>query len=250
MYVRLATLRAARVVTDDGPGSVAALFVDADDWAIRFLAVSFDAGRRGAGHRSDERLVSPQQLRATGANVAYPLTASRSINTLQRLRLRRRSGHLPGRTVARLTVRYGLPPYWEGPEAWGMAPDPVSAVAGERPTPRWAAGQRRPRPVYPDARIIGSRVTSATAPIGRVSDLAIDRKSWRVRYLIVRLSAGGGDTEVLVSPYWTIGPPSRRRARMDRPADTVLTAPRFRPESITRRDERMLAQHYGFLVES
>ena len=248
LYVRLAELRTARVLTRDRSGSVVALFVDADDWAIRFLAVAFDDARGSMGRV--RRLVSPQQLHAPGASASV-LTAGARTNDLKPLGVGRIVRRLSGRSVARLTARYGLPPYWIGPGPWGSASDPLSALGGERPAPRPVTGRRRhPGPAYRDSRIIGTRVTSTTAPIGRVSDLAVDRRSWRVRYLIVRLSRHNDDAEVLVSPYWTTGPPSRRRARIDRPADLVLAAPRYRPETITLREEQTLARHYGFLVES
>ena len=249
MYVRLAELYGTRVLTADGSGSVAAVFVDADDWAIRFLAVAFDGVSGRVGHRHDAHLVSPQQLHGPGANASV-LTAGAQTNDLKPVGVGRIVRRLSGRSVARLTARYRLPPYWIGPEPWGSAADPQSALGGEHAAAHHAIRhRRRPGPAYPVARIVGARVRSTTGPIGRSSDVTIDRKSWRIRYLVVRPSQGNADAEVLVSPYWTTGPPVRRLARIDRPADLVLAAPRYRPETITLREEQTLAQHYGFLVE-
>ncbi|MBN1129252.1 MAG: PRC-barrel domain-containing protein [Chitinispirillaceae bacterium] len=50
------------------------------------------------------------------------------------------------------------------------------------------------------SEVINMPIAAVDGTIGRLSDLYFDERSWRIRYLVIELSAGAAAKEVLVSP--------------------------------------------------
>lgn len=264
MYVRLARLRRFAASDPEAElGSIDTLYFDQDDWAVRLISL---LRRDRAGN--DGVLISPIQVREVSLSD-------------EQLRLRLDAGayshadpgqrhRLDSAATTRVLEHYGLPEFWNGTRVWGdfTAPDELARGGSRRaPTDRTpadaepadsgpdstegepAGGQTGPPQLFPHTMLMGRGVFAPDSRLGVISDLLVDIRTWRIRYLIVWVQAPGESGEILLSPYWVSGPPRRRRVTVPMTTEAIVSGPNFEPEELEPIDERILAHYYGFLTE-
>ncbi|QVN22746.1 PRC-barrel domain-containing protein [Burkholderia pyrrocinia] len=253
-------LHGSAVRAKDGDiGHVIQAYFDDDNWCIRYLVVE-------TGDWLHERLVliSPYSVKHTD---------SRS-STLHVDLTRHQVGDSPDLDTHKPVSRqheieylryYHYPPYWGGPNLWGMDAYPAfhSAARSQdleagNPLPTRAtpadAGADAPADTPTNThlrgtgRVKGYRLETTAGRIGRVSDFIYDDEAWVIRYLAISTRNWWlTNKEVLIATHWL--------DRVDWATKTVSTALnrdsiRQSPEyddsqPVYRSDEIVLHQFYG-----
>ena len=241
MYMRLARLRrfAPRLDRPDA-GHIDTLYLDPEDWAIRFALVAGD----DPAVEPDAWLVSPMHVSGLDRQHerfdlelrgAEPYECQ---NTDRHLRL-------SADEIEAIAAHYGLPVFWDGAGVWGDydTPERLRGAANGH-----AAAARSPE-LFPHTTLMGRPVFAPDGRLGVISDLLLDMTAWRVRYFIVWLQAPGETGEILLSPFWVNGPPEKPRVTVPMTTETIVSGPTFAPEELEPLDERILAHYFGFLTE-
>lgn len=241
-YRRLAQLRRfAATGSAGGRGHVDTLYFDTDDWAVRFFTI----GRPDESHARPSPLVSP----------LHAVNASRDAGEELAVELRGepyelvpgdRYATLPPELIERVTAHYELPEFWGGSRVWGDYATP-GELRDAQTVPLCEPGA--PPQLHPHTVLMGRPVFAPDGRLGVVSDLLIDLDSWRIRYFIVWLQAPGESGEVLLSPFWVSGAPTRPRVTVPMTTEAIVSAPTFAAEELKPLDEQILASYFGFLHE-
>ncbi len=249
-YVRSSRLHGASVSVGESDLELSSIFLDYDDWAVRFFGLhprtAFSSGHPAKG----ARLVgSPLQIASMDAGVRR-INLREGSTTLAPLQNENRGGSIPAAKTADLTRRCNLKPFWNGTGTWGDHDTPQAddrRTGGDTQTGRQAVD---PPALIEDRTLLNLGVTSPEGRLGAVTDLVVDVEHWKARYLIVRVSPDDEKEERLLSPFWISIRPDSPRICVPITRATVLNAPSFDPDDLTPFDETVLARYYGFLVES
>lgn len=241
MYMRLARLRrfAPRRERED-TGHIDTLFVDPDDWAIRFVLVGADDPVR----EPDGWLLSPMHLlRLDPERERFDL----ALRGAEPYRCPATDRHLrlSAEDTERIVAHYGLPVFWDGSGVWGEYDTPARL----RDAPNGHAPAARSPDLFPHTTLMGRPVFAPDGRLGVISDLLLDIVAWRVRYFIVWLQAPGESGEILLSPFWVNGPPEKPRVTVPMTTEAIVSGPTFAPEELEPLDEQILAHYFGFLTE-
>lgn len=94
---------------------------------------------------------------------------------------------------------YAWPPYWQGPQMWGMGNYPI-LVAPLAP----AAAHSRLAHADPHLRstqaLVGYHIEAVDGTIGHVSSFLVDDRSWAIADLVVEAGHWYSGKEILISP--------------------------------------------------
>jgi sporulation protein YlmC with PRC-barrel domain len=239
--------------TDGEIGSVSDLYFSDNTWDVRYLVV--DIGSWLAGRTV---LLVPQSLELP-ARVGDPIRVR-----LTRDQIRQSPDIDTAKPVSRqheeaLHSYFGWPPYWGGGgigsdhEEYGEGINPAltgtdfpatSTGITEEVESEEAEGDPHLRSA---TELDGYHIHARDGEIGSVSDLLVDDRDWRVRYLIVRPGGWLSGRHVLISPQWireVSWVDSSVYVDLDR--GSIKNAPPFDPSrELTREDEERLHRHYG-----
>lgn len=248
-YIRSSILRGTSVQAGESDLELISLFIDYDDWAVRFFGLHPRAAASSGRHSDGDGLVgSPLQIASMDAGECR-IVLSEGRSTLAPLQEECRGGRIPAAKTAELTRRCNLKPFWNGTRVWGDhdTPQADGSRTGSGTETNGETGE--PPALIEDRTLTSLIVTSPEGRLGAITDLVVDIEHWKARYLIVRVFSDE-EEERLLSPFWiSIGPDSPH-IRVPMTKATVLNAPCFDPDDLTPFDESVLARYYGFLVES
>lgn len=249
-YIRSSRLRGTCVRVHDAVLELGSLFLDYDDWAVRFFGLTPRHATRGGRRPDGDALAgSPLQIASIDSH-RRRITLRENCCTLAPLQQGLRGGVFPAGYTAELARQCNLPPFWNGTGTWGDHETP-QACDGRTDGTREDKGETGDPPaLVEDGTLMDRRVMCPDGRLGDICDLVVDVEHWKARYLIVRLVSDDEEEERLLSPFWISIQADGSTIRVPMTKATVLNAPCFDPDDLTRFDESVLAQYYGFLVES
>jgi sporulation protein YlmC with PRC-barrel domain len=234
--------------TDGVIGHVDDLYLDDDDWAIRYFVVatgSWLSGREvlisplAIGHPDWMGRLLPVSL--TKAQVEH----SPDIDTRK---------PVSRQHEAEYAGYYGYPCYWGGAGLWGMGAYPGSlttvAMIDEEMKTRGTSAQTPDDAHLRSCRaVIGYHIHATDGDIGHLEDLILDDRTWAVRYLIVNTSNWWGGHHVLIAPPWIEAVSwSDGKVSVDLTRQSVREAPPYDSASqLDRQQEQGIYEHYGRL---
>ena len=96
---------------------------------------------------------------------------------------------------------YGWPAYWEGSAMWGFGGFPVVVPPlREELEAHLQHHHRNDKHLQSAQAITGYAIQAADGPIGHVTGLMVDDKSWAIRELVVETGHWYAGKEILISP--------------------------------------------------
>ncbi len=96
---------------------------------------------------------------------------------------------------------YGWPAYWEGSAMWGLGGFPVVLPPSQDELAAHLQHHHRDDKHLQSARaIIRYAIQTADGPIGHVTGLMVDDKSWAIRELVVETGHWYAGKEILIAP--------------------------------------------------
>lgn len=205
-------------------GQYKALFVDPRDWRIRYLQLCV------AGRSAAECLAVPpfavERIDEETGTIDVQLTA----RELQHSPALARDASITAEFERALFAHHRWPPYWESEGAWG---DGGGLPAGSR--------LRRAE------ELAGLVVRTADGAFGRIADLVLDDRDWRLRYVEL-IGPGLEDSQsLLIDTAWIEAVDwAGEQARLELSSQRLREAPpgpRDRP--IRAEDERRSRAHFG-----
>jgi sporulation protein YlmC with PRC-barrel domain len=226
------------LATDGEIGRVHDFYLDAQDWAIRYLVV--DTGAWLVGRRV---LISPTALNQPDwqqKRLPVSLTQAQVENS---------PGIDMDKPVSRqqeteLHAYYNWPPYWDSATllllgAGGLAPvaplPPISpsgveAEVVEKALLEETSGDPH---LHSANEVIGYQVRARDDDIGHVTDFVIDDESltWAIQYMIVDIGSWLPSKKVRLTPNWvkTISW-TERTVEMDLQRETIANSPEYEGE--------------------
>ena len=166
------------VATDDEVGRCHDFLLDDEHWTIRYMVV--DTSRWLPGRKV---VVSPIAFGdPQWQNQRFPVLLSRSeIESAPSL-----DEHAPVSRQYEIWYHkhYGWPYYWGQGSLWGTGTSPGALLAAR-------ADLGEPGPEFEDPHVfsvdqtIGYRIDAKDGEIGRLQDLIIDDRTWKIRYAVV-----------------------------------------------------------------
>lgn len=233
--------------TDGVIGTVADLYFDDQDWAVRYLVV--DTGGWLSGRTV---LISP-------IAIGPPDWTTQVIQVfLTKAQVERGPDIDTRKPVSRQHEAeyfgyYGYTYYWGGAGVWGMGAYPGSLTTEGRIEEELKA-HGTPAPRTPDDShlrrsnaVIGHHVEATDGGIGHVKDLLVDDRTWAIRYMVVDTSNWWGGQHVLVAPQcikdvsWP-----EATVSVDLTRQTVKDAPPYDSATgLDRQQEQGVYEHYG-----
>lgn len=242
---------------DGAIGQVKDLYLDDEDWVVRYLVVD-----TGGWLLSRKVLISPIAIgEPDWPRRLLPVSVTKE-------QVRNSPDFDSEKPVTRQQEQvysgyYGYPYYWGGTGYWGggMYPNLMAAGYGGLGTPQDVRQDAQNAPAQfaaildrsgdPHLRscaaVTGYHIHASDGEIGHVSGMLIDDKTWAVRYFIVDTSNWWGGHQMLVASKWikdvswangTVSVKLTRQA--------VKDAPPYDPdEELSRTDEARLHEHYG-----
>ncbi|MEO5797240.1 MAG: PRC-barrel domain-containing protein [Rhodoferax sp.] len=240
--------------TDGHIGNVKDLYVDDQDWVVRYLVVETGSWLMGR-----KVLISPIAIgKADWENRQLPV----SVTTEQ---VKNSPGYESEKTVTRqhetdYAGYYGYPLYWGSTGYWGggMYPNMLLSPYGGYATQQAREQQDRDTAALNETQGDDLHLRSCTAmtgyhlhatdgDIGHVCGMLVDDETWAVRYLIVNTSNWWVGHQMLIAPNWIESvnwQDSSVSVNLTRQA--IKEAPAYQPgELLTRADESRLHEHYG-----
>jgi sporulation protein YlmC with PRC-barrel domain len=142
---------------------------------------------------------------------------------------------------------YGYPYYWGGPYLWGSMTYPRLSDADQRSIEE--AGMKREEEndchLRSVNKVTGYHIEASDGAIGHVEDFIIDVETWEIRYLVVDTQNWWPGKKVLVAPQWI----SRvswndLKVYVDLSRETIQKGPEYHPDSLNRKYEETLYDHY------
>lgn len=143
---------------------------------------------------------------------------------------------------------FALPYYWGNTGLWGKSDDPALLFRRQAgPEPGYSGPVSDPQAFISARGAIGCRVQAVDEELGRIEDLVIDVRPWRVRYLVVSTRRWLPRREVLVAPDWVLSiSPADRRVAVDLTGEAVKGSPTYDPRAAVNRSyEERLYDYYG-----
>jgi len=149
-----------------------------------------------------------------------------------------------------LARHYQYPLYWAGAGLWGLGPYPVA----DAPDPE---EERRHERAMEDIgkshlrsfdEVRGYAVAADGEDIGKVDDIVVEIRPWRIRYVVIMTGSWLSERRVVFAPDW-IDEISWSERKMELPGQArakIEEAPEFDPyQRINRDDEGKLYDYYG-----
>jgi sporulation protein YlmC with PRC-barrel domain len=215
---------------DGDIGRTVDFYFDDDKWTIRYLVVDTETGETGS-----VVLLSPLA-------VGYADFDAQQVE-LTRTRDQVRSS--PGRETDRPVSRewearyfdyYRWPYYWTGPGLWGAWGTPVEAAGAPYVSPAtMAALEARDDPPSENNlrsanEVIGYSVEAQDGGAGKVQDLLVDDRSWKVMHFVIdtRTWWPGGEVLIPADQAAAIDWP-RKQITFDLTREDIKSRPEFRP---------------------
>ena len=249
------TLRGAKLAASDGEiGHVRDFYFDDQTWTVRYFVVNTGSwlfGREvlvaphALGEVDLERGVIGVHLTREQVRESPPLDADKPVSRQHE---------------EELHAYYGWNPYWQPFDSGlGMMPPPVAFIA---PLPDDApvsdskgdAADSPSEHLHSDPHLrsatellSGYTLHATDGEIGRVDDVILDDRDWRVCYLVVHTGAWFHGKSALL-PAARIQRISYEEAEVfvDLSRDTIKDAPAYDPAGpITDEQERSLEKHYA-----
>ncbi len=186
--------------TDGAIGSVDDLYLDDEDWTVRYLVVSTGGWLSGR-----KVLISPISLgRPVWEEKALPVSLTRrqvelspDVNTESPVSRELEASYLG---------YFGYPYYWDGEGLWGVGayPGGLAPIPPVSPETRSRGRSSEPRETHLRSFRALSRyhIHASDGDIGHVHDMLVDDQTWAVRYLVVDTSNWWGGHHVLVAWSW------------------------------------------------
>lgn len=240
--------------TDGDLGRVKKLYLDEDQWGVRYLVVE-----TGSWLFKRAVLLSPYSIKAVDdADKTIRVSLTREqIKNAPEVDTKRRISRQAESEYSRY---YGYDTYWTGPGLWGADPYPIIRPAGADTPPLAstpAADDGRPAVPSDDARDSHLRdsdelhsydIEGSDGGIGHVEDFVFDDKTWTIRYLVVDTrNWWPGGKKVLIAVHW-IDDISWADAtvRINLTRDQIKNSPEYDADHELSRDyETSLHSYYG-----
>ena len=197
MLINLKTLHGTRLAALDGDiGQVKDFYFDDQRWVIRYLVA--DTGTWLTGKRV---LLTPHVFgrieERDGKVMLINLTRQQIENCPSP------EAHQPVSRQYEVEYYkyYGWPAYWTGGAMWGFGSYPLTS-----PPARVDSAAQQPYHNREDAHLRsalalnGYHIQTTDGPIGQVSSLLVDDRSWAVRKLIVEAGHWYAGKEILIAP--------------------------------------------------
>jgi sporulation protein YlmC with PRC-barrel domain len=224
--------------TDGNLGKIIDLYLDAQSWTIRYLAV--ETGPWLLGRRA---LVRPTKAEEPQDDErVVPILISREeVEKSPEIELAKT---VPQEEMAQLDEYWGWPHRLAESRLVQRLPVDEAHVAREQD----AIDRQKPRSHLWSAREIrGYRIRARDGEFGRVEDFYLTTDEWMIRYLMIDTQAWGEGRHVLIAPPWLEEFDWRERTlAVGLTQEQIEASPFFDPsEPITREYELALCEHYG-----
>lgn len=96
---------------------------------------------------------------------------------------------------------YGWPAYWDGGAMWGLGGNPVLVpLFNEERAAHVHPHHRDEKHLRSAHAVRGYEIKALDGPVGRVSGLMVDDKSWAIRELVVEAGHWYAGKEILIAP--------------------------------------------------
>ncbi len=231
--------------TDGAIGTVDDVYLDDEDWTVRYMVVS--TGGWLSGRRV---LISPIALgRPDWLDRTMPVSLNK--RQVERSPIVDTEHPVSREIEASYLGYFGYPCYWDGEGLWGVGAYP----GGLAPVPPVEPGTRTRRrsdtaPVESHLRsyraVKGYHLHASDLDIGHVHDMLLDEQTWAVRYLVVNTSNWWGGHLVLIAASW-IDSVSwvESTISIDLTRDAVKDAPPYEESmQLNRQQEQAIHDHY------
>ncbi|MBV6271970.1 PRC-barrel domain-containing protein [Alcaligenaceae bacterium CGII-47] len=195
--------------TDGELGHIKKLYLDEDQWTVRYLVVE-----TGAWLFKRAVLLSPYSIK-TIDDIDEAIDVSLTREQIKNAPEVDPKTRLSRNAESEYSRYYGYDTYWTGPNVWGTNPYPIMRSASAEGLPP-AAGFPANDTLESDAADNGSGfylrdsdelqrydIEGSDGDIGHVEDFIFDDESWRVHYLIVDTrNWWPGGKKVLIAIHW------------------------------------------------
>jgi hypothetical protein len=229
--------------SDGEIGRVNDLYVDDQNWAVRYLVA--DTGSWMPGRLV---LISPHAFGKLyqGGKVLVVNLTRQQIEESPSI-----ESHKPvSRQYEEEYHRYyGWPFYWQGGQLWGMSAFPVLSppprrLPDEQSTAKGGKHKSDDSHLRSAKAMIGYHIQATDELIGRVTDFVMDDKNWSIQYVVVDTGHWLSGKRVMISPNqinrisW-----DESKMHVNSTKKAVLRSPIFDPASfgIVEHDPRILA---------
>ncbi|MFT5468272.1 MAG: hypothetical protein ACI8UO_003381 [Verrucomicrobiales bacterium] len=150
-----------------------------------------------------------------------------------------------------LAKHYGHPPYWVGPDLWGMTPYPMAITpppSEQQPAELSAElEQIRKHHLRSANKVMGYQVKALNGDVGTVADCVVETKPWQIRYFVVDTGKWLPGRKVLLSPSWEqFIRWEDKSVSYDLTRDRIENSPKFDPHTLVNVDyDGVLHDYYG-----
>lgn len=195
--------------TDGELGHVKKLYLDEEQWGVRYLVVE-----TGSWLFKRAVLLSPYSIKAVDddAELIEVSLTREQIKNAPEVDIKTRMSR---QTESEYSRYYGYDAYWTGPNLWGSNPYPIMGTAGAEGQPPDAkhpddggllaeTSEDGTRSHLRDSdEICSYNIEGSDGGIGHVEDFIFDDKTWTVHYLIVDTrNWWPGGKKVLIAIHW------------------------------------------------
>lgn len=208
MLRTISSLNGYAIQTTDGElGHVAKLYIDEEQWGVRYLVVE-----TGMWLFKRAVLLSPYSIKGIdGSAQAIDVSLTREqIKNAPEVDTRSRMSR---RAESEYSRYYGYDSYWTGPNLWGPETYPImrSAPTDHAPLAHASGDGSSAELVEDDLRshlrdseeISRYEIQGSDGDIGHVEDFVFDDKTWTVHYLVVDTrNWWPGGKKVLIAVRW------------------------------------------------
>jgi sporulation protein YlmC with PRC-barrel domain len=224
--------------TDGNLGKLIDLYLDDEDWTIRYLAV--ETGPWLLGRRV---LVRPTEAQE-------PLEEERVIPIMISRKEVERSPEIELAKTVPQEERAELDQYWGWPHRLAESRIVQSLPVDEAHMAREQEAtqtQRSHSHLWSAREIRGYRIRARDGEFGRVEDFYLTTDEWMIRYLMIDTQAWGEGRHVLIAPPWLEKFDWREEVLVvGLTQEEIESSPFFDPsEPITRAYELALYEHYS-----
>jgi hypothetical protein len=94
-------------------------------------------------------------------------------------------------------------------------------------------------------KVTGYHIEAIDGVIGHIEDFIVDEKTWEIRYMVVDTQNWWPGKKVLVPPQWNDRVSwDDSRVYLDLSRETIKNGPEYHPETLDRKYEETLYDHY------
>ena len=231
--------------TDGDLGHVTDLYIDDQNWGIRYFAA-----QTGSLLISRNVLISPYSI--AGGDWEHKRLALHATRQQIKDGPEFDSGKpITRRQEMRNAKHFGYPYYWAGdmpvgdglnmphlrPKDYLEARAQAAALAADDPHLRSCKA------------VVGLHVHANDGDLGHISGMLVDEDGWVIRYLVVDTSNWWMGNQVLIPPEWMTSVNwSDSKANIDLSRNTIKNSPRYESSAaLNRAQEANMYDHYGRL---